>query len=211
MTESRFPAAPPRIAALPLDHRGFPVPWFVAWQDGKPVFPAMDGEKLIAAIRFGHCWVCGQPLGRHKVYVIGPMCIANRISSEPPSHLECARFAAQHCPFLANPRMGRVPKDKYGTVEPAGIMIQRNPGVSALATVEGQVRWHRDGDGILFDVVPISAIEWWAEGRAATRAEVERSFESGLPALEELAAQEGRAAMVALAKNADQARQLFPA
>jgi hypothetical protein len=162
MTESRFPAAPPRIAALPLDHRGFPVPWFVAWQDGKPVFPAMDGEKLIAAIRFGHCWVCGQPLGRHKV-------------------------------------------------EPAGIMIQRNPGVSALATVEGQVRWHRDGDGILFDVVPISAIEWWAEGRAATRAEVERSFESGLPALEELAAQEGRAAMVALAKNADQARQLFPA
>ena len=72
---SRYPDLPERMKSLPVDHRGFPVPWFVAWVDGKPVFPAMDGDKLRQAIQFGKCWVCGKPLGRFKYWVIGPMCV----------------------------------------------------------------------------------------------------------------------------------------
>jgi ferredoxin len=197
MTESRFPNAPDRIAALPVDHRGFPIPWFVAWQDGKPVFPAMDPEKMAKAIKDSRCWVCGQPLGRYKVYVVGPMCIANRVSSEPPSHLDCARFAAENCPFLANPNMKRVPIEKYeGTTENvAGIMIPRNPGVTAVATCEGPLIWHRDGPGVLFDVAPIISVEW---------------FDSGLPILRDMAAQEGPAALAHLAECEASARALFP-
>lgn len=212
MTASRFPDAPPRIAALPLDNRGFPVPWFVAWQDGEPVFPAMDPAKIASAIRSEFCWVCGQPLGRHKVYVIGPMCVANRVSSEPPSHRDCAEFAARNCPFLANPNMRRVPRGKYGGCvdNVAGIMLDRNPGVTALVTVEGRTRWFRDGPGVLFEVAPIQRVEWWACGRAATRSEVEESFNSGLPALRDMAQQEGAAAMRALAAREREARAYFP-
>lgn len=207
---TRFPNAPARIAALPIDKRGFPVPWFVAWVDGEPIFPAMDGEKLAGAIRHESCWVCGQRLGRFKVFVIGPMCVANRISSEPPSHDECARFAALNCPFLANPNMKRVPQERYGGGVSAGVMIERNPGVTALVTCEGPVRWHRDGPGVLFHVEPISRVEWFARGREATRAEVEESFDSGLPALRQMAEREGAGALSFLAKREAEARALFP-
>lgn len=212
MTKTRFPDAPERIKALPVDHRGFPVPWFVAWQDGQPVFPAMDPDKLARAVRHERCWVCGEPLGRNRVYVIGPMCVANKVSSEPPSHQDCARFAAINCPFLANPNMKRVPLAKHGgcTENVAGTMIERNPGVTALVTVTGPIRWFRDGPGVLFKVEPIIAIEWFGKGRAASRAEVVESFDSGLPILREMAQREGNAAMAQLAKAEAAARALFP-
>lgn len=211
MADSRFPNAPDRIKALPIDRRGFPVPFFVGWQDGEPVFPAMDPEKLLAAIKREVCWVCGQPLGRHRVFVIGPMCVANRVSSEPPSHQECARFAAENCPFLANPRMGRVPRERYGGEDPAGIMLDRNPGVTALAYTEGRTKYFNDGKGgVLFEVAPILRVEWWASGRAATHAEVAESFNSGLPNLQRLANEEGPAAIAALARREREARALFP-
>jgi hypothetical protein len=51
------------MSDLPVDERGFPVPWFVAWFDGKPEFRAMDGLKWIRAVREHLCWVCGGRLG----------------------------------------------------------------------------------------------------------------------------------------------------
>ncbi len=48
---------PERIKALALDPvRGFPVPWFVAWVEGRPEFRAMDGEKFIRAILEKRCY-----------------------------------------------------------------------------------------------------------------------------------------------------------
>ena len=35
-------ALPARLHFLPVDERGYPVPWFVAWRDGKPEFRAME-------------------------------------------------------------------------------------------------------------------------------------------------------------------------
>jgi hypothetical protein len=93
---------------LPIDERGYPVPWFVAWlPDGKPEFRAMDRTKWFRAIREKLCWVCGGKLGVNVCFVAGPMCGINRTSSEPPSHLECARYSSRNCPFLNNPRMVR--------------------------------------------------------------------------------------------------------
>jgi len=31
-----LPSLPLAMRGLPRDHRGYPVPWFVAWVDGKP-------------------------------------------------------------------------------------------------------------------------------------------------------------------------------
>ena len=42
-----LPPMPSRIAALPVDERGYPVPWFVAWIDGKPEFRCADPAKFL--------------------------------------------------------------------------------------------------------------------------------------------------------------------
>ncbi len=183
---------PARMRGLPVDHRQFPVPWFVAWRDGEPIFPAMDPRKLKMAWEQNRCWVCGGELGRIKAFVIGPMCAVNRVSSEPPSHLECARFSAMNCPFLSKPNMGRVPHDHYGGDKdsPAGIMIDRNPGVTLVwQTLRAQV--FNDGNGkALFDIGKPHHVDWFREGRAATRKEVWDSITTGLPFLVEACKQD---------------------
>lgn len=206
----RFPGLPIRMRALPVDHRGFPVPWFVGFFDGEPDFRVVGPGKIEAAVQHGKCWICGDKLGRFKAYVIGPMCAVNRVSSEPPSHLECATFAAMNCPFLVKPRMRRNEKDLPPSTEnPAGVMIACNPGV-ALVWVTTALIPFRAGDGLLFDVGEPHSLHWYAEGRTATRAEVLASIESGLPILQDAARSDGAAALERLAEMTSAAMRLVP-
>lgn len=65
---------PERMKDLPVDSdRGYPVPFFVAWVDGKPDFRVMDQSKWIRAVRESRCWVCGKPMGQWKIFALGPM------------------------------------------------------------------------------------------------------------------------------------------
>ncbi len=186
---------PPRLAHLPIDERGYPVPWFVAWVDGKPEFRAMDGEKFVRAIREKLCWVCGGRLGINVCFVAGPMCGINRTSSEPPSHLDCAHWSARNCPFLSNPAMVRREDEVINNAQlrekAAGFAISRNPGVAMLWTTR-QFEVFPDGrsHGYLIQMGEPSSVEWLACGRAATREEVLASIESGLPSLAAIASQE---------------------
>lgn len=41
-----LPPQPPKMQHLPVDERGFPAPYFVAWIDGKPDHRVVDPEKL---------------------------------------------------------------------------------------------------------------------------------------------------------------------
>lgn len=203
---------PERISRLPIDKRGYPVPWFVAWIDGEPDFRVMDGEKLRDAIQFRRCWVCGDFLGANVAFVVGPMCAVNRTSAEPPSHRECASWSARNCPFLTEPRMKR--REKHlpdAAVDPAGLFLRRNPGV-ALVWVTRSYGLFGDGHGgVLVKMGDPVETEWWAEGRAATREEVLASFDSGLPALKEVASEEGRQAVKQLEAMHATALELVPA
>ena len=186
-----FPDLPSRMRGLAVDARGFPVPWFVPWEGGLPIFPAMDARKRRQAWRDRLCWVCGQKLGRVSAFVIGPMCAINRTSAEPPSHLECARFSARRCPFLSRPEMGRVGQAYKGRAldhDAPGIMLDRNPGVTLVWQT---LRPGTFGDGrgnVLFAIGKPKAVEWYARGRPATRGEVLESIAGGTPALLELIA-----------------------
>lgn len=203
---------PDRIAALPRDHRGYPVPWFVGWIDGKPEFRLADSRKLSRAIERRVCWVCGHKLGPTGTFTIGPMCAVNRISSEPPSHRECAEWSARACPFLTNPaqsrRDGGLPAE---SVSPGGEMILRNPGITLLWVTR---HWSVEGDGrggTLFSLATPTRCMWYAEGRQAIRAEVLASIESGLPLLQDAADAEGPDAQQELARMLDVAMPLVPA
>lgn len=177
----QLPAPPRRMARLPRNKAGYVVPWFVAFVDGVPDFRVIAPGKLADAIRFRTCWLCGDPLGANAAFVIGPMCAINRVSAEPPSHRDCADYAARACPFLTTPKMvrrdGRLPDDAR---EPDGIMIRRNPGV-ALVWVSRN--WRLRPGLQLWTVGDPIETRWYAEGRPATRDEVLASIDSGLPIL----------------------------
>lgn len=210
-TATQTVPVPASILRLPVDPvRKIPVPWFVAWIDGKPEFRAMGPGKRVAAMTERLCWVCGERLDNRATYVIGPMCAINRISAEPPSHPACAEYSARVCPFLSRPHMERRENDMPMGGSP-GIAILRNPGVTLLWT--GRVPGARlisDGAGsFLYHLNPPIVVSWWAEGRAATRAEVDRSVVSGLPYLREMAEAQGPEALEALAEMVRDAEPIF--
>lgn len=204
---------PERMLSLPLDERGYPVPWFVSWVDGKPEFRALERYKLVLAVREKRCWLCGEKMGRFLAFVIGPMCAINRISSEPPSHRECAEYAVRACPFLARPHMRRRENDlPEDFKQAAGFGVKRNPGVSLIWVTESYrvEKAHAGNEGYLFHVGDPYQLAWYAEGREATRAEIMESIDSGYPLLVELACQQGPEAERELVEARERAMELVP-
>lgn len=213
-----LPPIPDRMLRLAIDHRGYPIPRFVEYVDGKPDFRVMDAAYLVHCVKFRTCWICSGKLGAIRAFVIGPMCAVNRVSSEPPSHRDCAVFAAKACPFLTMPKAKRreagLPEHKPA----AGVSIPRNPGVALVWITRGGRPFNvgRNGQmgmgrGILFEVgEPLEAL-WFAEGREATRAEVMASIESGFPELQRMAEEDGQAAMDELLAAKLRVAPLLPA
>ena len=205
-------ALPERMRRLAIDDRGYPVPWFVAWVDGKPEFRAMDAGKLHAAITHRLCWVCGQPLGKWLAFPIGAMCAVTRTISEPPSHRVCAEWSIRNCPFLSNPDKVRDTTNlPHGVRDPAGFAIMRNPGVTCLWMTREYEVFRDDKGHPLITIGKPEHVTWWREGRPATRDEVLAAIDSGLPILLSVARTEGRFSVEALEKQVNTAKTLLPA
>lgn len=216
-----LPERPLRMRSLPLNDKGYPVPWFVEWIDGKPEFRIMDGDKWARAVKHRLCWLCGEAMGRHMTFVAGPMCGVNRTSSEPPSHRDCAVYAATACPFLTLPKALRrdagLPEGTKTlgakTTESnivGGVAITRNPGVAMLWTT-GDYKVYRVNNGMLIQMGEPSSVKWFAEGRAATRDEVDESIRTGLPFLQEIADKQGEGAPAELLRLKNRMQQYLPA
>jgi hypothetical protein len=201
---------PARIAKLPISDTGFPVPWFVAWIDGVPDFRIVDTPKIARAHTYGLCWLCGEPLGRFKCFVIGPMCAVNRVTAEPPCHRDCAEYAQRACPFLTQPRMKRNDKGMTDYRAPPGEMIARNPGVTVLWVCH-EYSLMQVNNGALFRVGAPVEVVFFAQGRQATRAEIMESIETGYPLLRDAAAIDGNEALDELEIQYRRAMELIPA
>ena len=209
MTELRrgLPPLPGRIAKLPLDPRGYPLPWFTGEVDGKRDFRVADQHKRALAVKHRRCWICGERLGRFFAFVIGPMCAVNRNTSEPPSHLDCATFAATACPFLC------LPKSDYRKPPEGGTMLvgslEGNPGACAVWITES-FKPYRVGDSWLIRIGEPREVLWFAEGKAATRAQILDSFERRLSLLREIAEAEGADACAHLDAQVADSMRLLP-
>jgi hypothetical protein len=183
-------ALPERIQALPV-FRGYPVPWFVAYPDGpdgEPEFRLADRQKWVRAVQQKLCWVCGQQLGTWLAFVLGPMCGITRTTSEPACHRECAEWSIFNCPFLTRPHMERREGDLPAeAVEAPGCPIRRNPGVTLLWMTKSFSLFRAQDRRYLIRVGDAIEVGWFAEGRRATREEVDKSIEGGLPKLIEVA------------------------
>lgn len=183
-----------RIAKLPLDPRGFPIPWFAGTlPSGERDFTLADYEKRARAVRHNLCWVCGEPVGKYKVFVIGPMCSITRTTSEPACHLDCAEYSATHCPFLTKPNMKRNVKAKiaHGGEDPPGIFLERNPGVTVLWTTLSFKVFRSPRGGWLITMGDPVRVSWYRFGKQATHAEVMESIMGGYPLLMKEAERDG--------------------
>ena len=205
---------PAAMAGRPIDHRGFPVPWFVTEKtdDGLWDFSEVTRERYAEAVRRQVCWVSGQPLGRFKAFCIGPMCAINRTAGDPPVTREIAEWSVKVCPFMSRPKARRVAEHRArGDVvdDPIafeGISIARNPGVAAV-WVSTNSEFQRGRGFYIGDPVEVT---WWCEGRPATRAEVLASVESGIHFLEKAATEEGPDAVQELRRLQARAEPLWP-
>ena len=202
---------PDRFRHLPINDQGYPIPFFVPYFDGKPEFRGFDPDKMSICVRHLRCWLCGEPLGKFMAFVIGPMCAVNRVSAEPPSHYDCTYYGVQACPFLSQPKMRRNEKDMpEDTRPPAGIMLKRNPGVTLIWVTRNYKPFKANG-GALFKVGDPQRVEFYAEGRRATRAEIMASIDSGMPILRGMANEDGPEAVVELEQMYTKALELVPA
>lgn len=197
---------PPNIAALPIDERGYPVPYFVQWMDevgnptkrgsGKPDFRVADSRKVYECIMHGKCWVCGQNIGRKATFVVGPMCVINRGTSEPPSHYACAIWSMKACPFLLNPSARRRDVNlPDGVINPPGEFNPRNPGVMAAYTSR---TWLPKpvSNGIMLGIGEPENVEWWTQGRMATKDEAANALEEGYKVLQSVCNDEEEAELL---------------
>jgi hypothetical protein len=202
---------PARLAHRPVNERGFPVPWFVSWIDGTWEFVNVDPRKIGEAYRKKICWLCGEPLGRYFAFTIGPMCSINRVSSEPPAHRECSRYAVRVCPFLAKPNAKRNEKAHLGSAEDIpGNAVEHNPGAT-LIWITRSFKPFWAGNGNLFELGEPVEVAWYVEGRAATRAEIDAAIAKGLPLLWKEATAECQEAVYALGCALARADKLLPA
>lgn len=183
-----LPPLPRRMRSLPVDPRGYPVPFFVGrlTPDGPLDFRIADRAKFAACVNDRRCWLCGQALGRWTTFVTGPMCTINRVSAEPPCHYECALFAAQACPFLSLPKSKRndsgIPSDD-ADLRPPGEFIKGNPGITALWSTQAPYALVEVDRGVLFRMPTFERLEWWTEGRPATEAEALAAITKGVAML----------------------------
>lgn len=200
---------PARMQARPRDKRNYIIPYFVHIRaDGTPDFVVAEEEKLIRCVTHSLCWICGTPLGRFKSFVVGPMCTINQISSEPPSHHECAEYACKVCPFMVLPKYKYAQEHAPESVQPVGL-IDHNPGVALIYTTTGY-KITKNGHTNIFHLGPLHRYEWYAQGRAATRDEVMASLRKGLPYLARPAEAEGPAAVNELKRRMALTMLLLP-
>lgn len=207
-------ALPARIAALPV-FRGYPVPWFVAYPngpEGEPEFRTADAKKWIAAVQQKLCWVCGQKLGSFLAFTLGPMCGVTRSTSEPAAHQECALWSIHNCPFLTRPHMVRREEGlPDGTVDAPGMPLHRNPGVTLLWMTRNFSLFRAPDRRYLIRVGDPIEVACFAEGRRATRQEVDESIAGGLPKLIELAKLDGPEAEADLCRQVEEFEFYLPA
>lgn len=187
-----LPEMPSRIRKLPV-FRGYPVPFFVDYLNGEPEFRAMDPRKFARCYRERLCWVCGEPLGAFLAFVIGPMCAVNRITSELPNHRECADWAARACPFLSMPKARYRDGKPEGFKEPAGVCLDRNPGVAMIWITRSYslFRASHGNSGYLVNLGEPEDIIAFCEGRKATREEIMYSIDTGIPILRQASIEHG--------------------
>jgi hypothetical protein len=174
---------PERIARLPRDRRGLPIPFLVLTDrgTGKPNFTINDAAKQARCLAEDRCPICGEGLTRGRWFVGGPGSAfhPNGAYLDPPMHFECAHFALRVCPFLAAPvYSGRIDDKGFDwSAHPGEAMlvdptvIAERPSLFVAIMAVGQKQVGPAHSPYLKPRRPYSRVEFWRFGRQLDEAE----------------------------------------
>lgn len=164
---------------LPKDRRGYPVP-YVALKDtdGKAHFTINNERVRQYALKKELCHICGNKLLKRRAMVGGAVSAFHQHGAyiDGPMHLECARYALQVCPFLANPSYvkridartlnhDKMPEGLTGVMDPT--MDPRKPVLYVLVVCVGQTYTYAPISMAIKYVKPrrpYVAVEYWQSG-----------------------------------------------
>lgn len=174
-----LPPLPERVARLPVSEKGYPIPFFVAYPDGKPDFRVIDPKKVMRCIMEGRCWVCGETLGAYKAFVGGPLMLVNNFSGEPPSHRDCGEFSATACPHLVLPHASRREANMpEGAEFLDGHLATRPPATLLYITKSYLVQRLENGYG--YRMQPPTEVIWYKDGKLANNAEATQALKDAV-------------------------------
>src|SRR4051812_28481995 len=92
---------PKEVGDLAVDGRGYVIPFFVSYIDGKPDFRILDPVKQYRCIGERLCGVCGRKLPKDSMFFIGgKLTLANRLCTDPGMHRVCAEYSLMTCPHM---------------------------------------------------------------------------------------------------------------
>lgn len=163
------------LRELERDRRGYPIPWFVARPANGPIdFRVMDPDHLLNAVHDRLCWVCGKRHHKDVAFIGGPLSTVQGLYADPPAHLDCAMFSIKVCPFLAIPTAKRRQAKLPDHIVIADVMIENPKVFGVLITDE----YHFVGSSI--KAGSPSAIQWYYEGKPASRVRVKAAIHAAL-------------------------------
>ena len=146
---------PERIARLPRERRGFPVPYIAEQhQDGSPNLGMVDSAMSAHCHELRLCSICGEKLApAERTFITGPSCVfgSDYGCDDPPMHEECAHYALRVCPHLIAP-------GSVSVVITALRYLRRYVGADywSYMTPDAADYW---------PVRPHRRMEWWREGK----------------------------------------------
>lgn len=156
---------PARVAALPRDHRGYPIAASVEIKDGVPAdFTITDPYVWMRFVQERRCGVCGQFLGAYKIFVGGALSIANRLFYDLGMHRDCAEYALRVCPYLAAPRFAHRRSVPEGTTVLKGASDKR-PDVFGLGVTKSYLPVQAGEDVVVRAFPWVEPIVWWQHGQ----------------------------------------------
>lgn len=119
---------PKELAHLPIDERGYPIPYFAAIVDGKHDFRLLDARKQQRATEGKLCAVCGRKLPKDFCYFIsGVLGLTNQVSTDPAMHRTCAEFSLRACPHMYFQKAERRDTNVDITEVSEGLMTMNKP------------------------------------------------------------------------------------
>jgi hypothetical protein len=172
---------PPRIAKLPQDHRGYPIPVSVLRdREGRPHFTIND-EQVNKSIRSEYrCGICGEKLDGDVWFVGGPASAfhAQGRYFDSAVHHDCGQYALKVCPYLAVPSYGRriddaTLKDKSMHVLIDATQDDRRPIVFVLARTTTYTIDRDNMPPVLNPRRPWKEVEFWRFGEQLTQEKAE--------------------------------------
>jgi hypothetical protein len=168
---------PTLMKRLPLDHRGYPIPFVVQRDDkGLPLFVANNSVAVWKCIKQRLCAICGTRLASRWWFVGGPGSAfhPNGMYFDSGMHGECMRYALQVCPYLATPARSRINDNTLAKLETRisdALLVDRThdpkrPPLFVAVMCSGQSLEPNDMETpYLRPLRPYQDVEFWRDGQ----------------------------------------------